>query len=286
MTPAESGLSGATPPHGLVAALDKLLADGPYRLSALGGSSGRTFLASGPAREVVVRLDADVAVLRLVAEIGAGPPVIDAGSVDARPFVVQGRVRAARADGPWFAEHTAALAALVVRYQSDPRLAALAARGGELDVRSYAGSIASGAEALPADLASVAVPIATGLVDMASGLAAAPSVATHGDPNSSNILAGEPPLLVDWDDLRLADPMRDIGQLAWWYLPEAAWPGFLEATGQALAEPALDRLYWWVAAESLDIGLRLLPEGRVVARSFFADGAAALGRQPNPRRAA
>lgn len=278
-----SAAPAATEESRLGAAVDVLLRDGPYRLSSLGGSGGRTFRARAKGRAVVVRLDVNEAVLRRLAEIAVGPRVIAAGELDGRGFVVQEYAAARPADAGWLAAHADHVAALVMRYQSDGQLALLA--GSELTAPSYASSLLAAAERLSAEPGATIVAMAARLAVLAGDLPVSTAVSTHGDPNSENILTGPRPLLVDWDDLRLADPMRDIGQLAWWYLPEAAWPGFLAATGQAFAEPALDRLYWWVAAESLDVGLRLVAEDAALATAFFEDARAALGRQPNPRRA-
>jgi hypothetical protein len=278
--------SGAGQPDDarLAAAIDGLVAGGPYRLSALGGSSGRTFLATGSGGACVVRLDADVAVLERLAHIAVGPAVMAAGDVGGRAFVVQELVTGGRIDRPWLAAHVPDLADLVARYQSDAGLALLATSRPELTPSRYGLSLVAAAEGLSGEGLAAARGTAAQLLALAGDLATTKVTATHGDPNSENFLAGSRLLLVDWDDLALADPMRDIGQLAWWYLPEEAWPSFLAATGEGFDGPTLDRLYWWVAAESLDVGLRLHGVDAPAARSFFDDAMAALDRQPNPRR--
>jgi hypothetical protein len=279
-----SAAPAATEEARLRDAVDVLLGDGPYRLSSLGGSTGRMFRASAKGRTVVVRLDANEAVLRRLAEIAVGPQVVASGELDGRGLVVQEYAAAGSADAGWLAAHADDVAALVTRYQSDGQLALLA--GSELTAPSYASSLVAAAERLPREPGATVVGMAARLAVRAANLPISTAVATHGDPNSENFLTGPRPLLVDWDDLRLADPMRDIGQLAWWYLPEAAWPALLAGTGQVFAEPALDRLYWWVAAESLDVGLRVFADSPALATAFFEDATAALARQPNPRRAA
>jgi hypothetical protein len=79
--------------------------------------------------------------------------------------------------------------------------------------------------------------------------------------------------------------MRDIGQLAWWYLAPRLWDDFIEASGVTRGEEARRRLFWWAAAESLHVALRLCPIDAEAAAGFVADFRAALAGEPNPRRA-
>ncbi len=37
--------------------------------------------------------------------------------------------------------------------------------------------------------------------------------------------------MVDWDDIRLSDPMQDIGLLLWWYVAREYWPAFFQNYG-------------------------------------------------------
>ncbi len=252
---------------------------GTWTVMPLGGSSRRAFVARGDA-EVVVRLDARVEVLERVAAIGVGPRVLGSGAVAGRPFVVQELVPGAPVTPAWIADHAADAARMVGAVAHDGGLAGLAE---PLAAGGYAEQLLRSAEAAglaPAHLRAVGRLVTTTPTDPPA------LVATHGDPNSSNILlAGDRPLLVDWDDLRRADPLRDLGQLAWWYLPETTWSGFIETAGVFWDETTEARLHWWVAAESLDVALRLLPAERTMAEAFLDDMTAALDGRPNPRRA-
>ena len=130
---------------------------------------------------------------------------------------------------------------------------------------------------------------ASGLIDglgvQAAGLQGTRLVASHGDPNASNFLVSPNGLrLIDWDDLRRADPVRDLGQVAWWYLPETAWPSFMAAAGLSWDARVERRLAWWVAAESVDVALRLWATDAEAAAAFLRDAEAAIVGRPNPRR--
>lgn len=76
--------------------------------------------------------------------------------------------------------------------------------------------------------------------------------------------------------------MRDIGQVAWWYLDEEAWPAFVAACGQPAESIA--RVHWWAAAESLDVATRLGATDPAGAAAFMADFEAAFHGHSNPRR--
>jgi len=112
-------------------------------------------------------------------------------------------------------------------------------------------------------------------------------VPTHGDISPKNFLiTSDGPLMVDWDDMALADPMRDLGPLLWWYFPPAEWPGFLERYGTMLSRALNQRIYWWAACISLDVTAGLLErEYREDAEGFLNDFLAARRRTAKPSSA-
>ncbi|MPZ13480.1 MAG: phosphotransferase [Chloroflexi bacterium] len=72
-------------------------------------------------------------------------------------------------------------------------------------------------------------------------------VPTHGDPSYTNFLVIDiRTFLVDWDDLMLADPLRDIGPLLWWYVLPVKWNAFFLAYGLEPTERVIHRLFWRV----------------------------------------
>lgn len=122
------------------------------------------------------------------------------------------------------------------------------------------------------------------------GIDAAPLVPSHTDPNNTNVLvAPERIYLVDWDGITLSDPLRDIGLILWWYVPEARWPEAFSRMGI----PATDldattaRVYWWSAVTSLCVALWIdrHASNDDAIRSFLADFTAAANDLPNPKRA-
>jgi hypothetical protein len=249
-----------------------------WTVTSLGGSTATAWRATGE-RTVVVRLDADVEVLRRVAEIGIAPAVISAGDVGGRRYVIQEHVDMPSPSVRWLREHAEAAAALFATLARDRVLRTL---GVPLDAGPWADSLLSSARA--ATLDRIRLDRVERLAAEAPLARSDDLTASHGDPNRSNFLAGDRLALLDWDEFRLADRMRDVGQFAWWYLPETQWPSFLIASGTGSTNAIARRLYWWAAAESLDVALRLLSLDPSAAERFLVDFDHAAEGRPNPRR--
>ena len=261
------------------AALGRLLGGEGWAVTPLGGSTGRAILATGP-QTVVVRLEARADVAARLDRLGVGPRVLAASDAGGRPFVVHEHVAGEAPSPGWIAAHASDVASLIDRYARDPVLAELAE---PLTPGELARQLTDGAAGVA--LSAAERDIVEGVVASAASVPDVPLGASHGDPNGSNIIvAGDRLLLVDWDDLRRADPLRDLGQVAWWYLPPAGWPAFMAAAGLGWDPGVEARLFWWVAAESVDVALRLLPGNPDAATSFFGDARAALDGHANPRR--
>lgn len=261
------------------AELGRLLGGGAWAVSPLGGSTGRALLATGPGT-AVVRVGASLDVATRLDALGVGPRVLAAGTANGRPFVVQEHLLGDTATREWLANHAAEVARLVAQYANDPILRNLAE---PLVPAGWVRELSDRAARL--DLWDAHRDTLARIVSTASDMSDGSLVASHGDPNGSNfVVADDRLVLVDWDDLRRADPLRDLGQLAWWYLPRSAWPGFVSTAGHRWDAAVEERLFWWVAAESLDVALRLLPDHPDVAMDFLADAGAAAARTENPRR--
>ena len=245
------------------------------------GSTSRSYVGSHGPRRVFIKLDVRTDALERLATLGVAPPVIRAGVMDGRGYVIQEWIDGTRPERAWFARELDAWAELLCVYQRDAPLAGLLSDA-ELTPDAYADDLARRADRVTLSGAEQA---ASRVRAGAEELARVPPGPTHGDPNSSNFLVhGERVYLVDWDDAALSDPMRDIGQLLWWYVPEEQWPRYFERAAEPFDAAALQRLYWWVAAESLDVALRLAAEGRDrPARDFLTDALAALDHRPNAR---
>jgi hypothetical protein len=248
-------------------------------VAPLGGSTGRTWFASRVDDAAVVRLDASGRVLERVARLGIGPAVLASGRIGGRAYVIQQYVNAPSPGRPWLADHVEIVGRLFRAFAEDRALARLAK---PLAAEKFAADLVE--TATTAGLDPARLGLVQALATEAPWIDPGDVVASHGDPNDSNFLVADRLLLVDWDDLRVADPLRDLGQFAWWYLPEPSWPSFLEIARLPWNEATRRRFYWWVAAESLDVGLRLLPHDGAAAAHFFLDFERASRREPNARK--
>ena len=110
----------------------------------------------------------------------------------------------------------------------------------------------------------------------------APLVPVHPDPSPANFLVGGQRLImVDWDDILLSDPLRDLGLVAWWYLPQEAWASFFARYGRPVERHAI---FWWVARRSLEVALWFdARRARRPARAFLDDFYRAVQQQGNPQ---
>ena len=110
------------------------------------------------------------------------------------------------------------------------------------------------------------------------------SVPSHDEPNTSNMLViADRLFLLDWDDVRLADPLRDLGPLLWWYYPPSAWDTFLQACHLPSDERMVHRIHWFAARASLEIALWHAEHGSKTDNGFLADFRAAVAGGVNPR---
>lgn len=108
---------------------------------------------------------------------------------------------------------------------------------------------------------------------------------THPDPNTKNMLLLRKRLfMVDWNDVQLSDPLRDIGLILWWYVKRENWPPFFQAYGLIYDAMVIERLFWWTARTSLAIALWQL-DHKQDPSNFLQDFIAAIHRDNNPHGA-
>ena len=279
-------MTGGARPADVARAVGERLGGGLWRaVRAARGSSGRSFLVSNATRRLFVKLEVRVDLLHRLGEIGVAPPVVASGELAGRAFVVQELSVGRRPSRAWFGRRLDELADLMGSYQRDAALRPLLEDHAVTAVQYGRYLALRAARQTRDENAAAFVAVGTRVGQLPLSVQTDELAPTHGDPNTENFLVGRAGThLVDWDDAALMDPMRDIGQLLWWYVPPEAWPRFFDRYGIE-DDPALrDRLYWWVAAESLDVALRLDDAGDGSgARAFLTDAAAALAHRPNPR---
>lgn len=272
--------------------------DGQWTIApASEGSSGRTFVARQDDGALFLKLDDANPCGPRLAALGITPPLLARGTHCGSPFSVYAQIAADHPPPAWFADHLPQVIDLIVTCQRDRELAhALDADAPSLpahlarQVTSLEAAIDGAVSPLVrtpdvrSALHRLAVSVHRGRID------AAPLVPSHTDPNNSNVLvAPERVYLIDWDGIALSDPLRDIGLILWWYVPEARWPEAFARMGIPATDldATIARVHWWSAVTSLRVALwidRHAPNDDAI-RSFLTDFTAAANDLPNPKRA-
>ncbi len=252
------------------------------------GQQKACFVAQSGLQKVFIKFAVPLAPLLRLGEIGVAPRVLASGTADGIPYVVQEYITGNYPDWQWFAEHLSTLATFIRRYHADAQLAALLVREASTNYAEYIASDIASLEARFTSLASdvLHIPEITAafaaLKVQAKHLQPVALVPIHADPNTKNILLlVDKMLMVDWDDLRLSDPMQDIGLLLWWYVAQQHWPDFFQNYGLPINEQLTDRVFWWAARSSFAIALWHI-EHHYDCTSFLKDFVAAVRKESNP----
>lgn len=254
------------------------------------GLQKEAYVAQSARHKVFVKFDTDTPAWQRVAELGVAPPLLHRGRYEGRPYIIQQFVEGTHPDRAWLAGNVELLARVVRRYHHDRPLKEMLSATHPV---SYAEHVRQEVEALEGALSTASADVfGSGRLhrafhrfsEQASQLRPVPTVPVHPDPSIANMLVTKHGLIfVDWDDLLLSDPMRDVGLLVWWYLPEEKWPRFFERYGAAVSR---DRIYWWVAKRSLEVSVWF--DGRQAhepTRAFLEDFYRAVNGQSNPQSA-
>ena len=227
--------------------------------------------------------------LRRLGKIGVAPEVLEAGVIQGKSFVIQEFIEGPNPPKSWFTGHLAFLSAFIRKYHEDTLLIELLSQNqtlthrelvardvAELEKRWENLKRAGGIEGKDLETAF------DKLRKDAATLEAVELAPVHAEPNNQNmLLAGERLVMVDWDEIRLGDPVQDCGQMLWWYVPPAKWAEFFESYGFDPNQKLLDRLYWWTARASLVIACWQFEHG-FDAQEFLRDFRAAVSQQANP----
>ncbi|MGS0686294.1 phosphotransferase [Nakamurella sp. GG22] len=253
--------------------------------------TGAAFVAVAGNRRLFVKWPAEVRPLSRLAEIGVAPAVVATGHAGGLSFVLQQWVDGRSVDRTWLRRHAVDVVQVMQRYHWDPVL-----RNSLESVhrRSAAQQRTDDLRAIQIRLAAASAqefsrPVvqraASRFVHLHPPLN--PRVPTHGDPNPDNILLTHDGIrLIDWDSAEIADPLRDLGPLLWWFLPPDEWASTLSRYDRPL-DAGPRAVEWWAARTSLLVALWIddhSGDPRVL-RSFVDDFLAAESGAANPHLA-
>jgi aminoglycoside phosphotransferase (APT) family kinase protein len=246
------------------------------------GRQKECYIASNGNCTVFVKLDVPITSLRRLSELGVAPRVLASGTYQGTSYVIQEFLAGTYPDRPWIRSHVTEVANLIRTYHEDQPLADILAQGAERSYRQHLDDDLAVLERRVARHASALLQAAfPTLKELAQSFDDAPLVPVHNEPNTKNMLVhGGKLTFIDWDEVLLSDPLRDIGVFLWWYVPIPQWQDFFTRYGAPLTPSAERRVYWFAARTSLAICL-LLSEYGYPEGAFSKDFFAALNRQPN-----
>jgi thiamine kinase-like enzyme len=250
------------------------------------GASKQAFIASNGEQKAFVKLDVLAPILIRLSELGVAPRVLSEGLDGGKPYIIQEFVEGRKADKDWYAQNVETLARFIKRYHQDPRLKEILKDGQET---SYSENITIALKGLYDDIeesnsdllhSQEVKDMVVSLKERAKQLEPTPLVPIHKDPNPSNLLITKDGLvMVDWDDIRLSDPMQDISLILWWYIPHDKWRTFFEAYGGKMDE---EKIRWWIARNTLSIASWYGKQGNSEYVDFFVkDASMALQGENN-----
>lgn len=253
------------------------------------GHQGDCYIVQSGDLKLFLKLGIDNSqVLHILSNLDVAPQFIASGIVKSQPYTIQDFYEGKNPSPAWFGDHLGYLAEFIRRYHNHKYLARL------LSLRQDPTELVAGdlalletrfnrlKEARKWDLDEIEPDFAK-LKRDGLNLAPVELVPVHAEPNTSNMLLMDDRLfMIDWDEIRLGDPVQDVGQILWWYVPPARWAEFFESYGLPLTEDILKRIYWWAAKASLSIAFWQFEHG-FDGRDFLHDFQAAVHDQPNPR---
>lgn len=253
---------------------------------ASGGASKESYIARSSDQRLFVKFAPLTPALSRLAELGISPSVIASGTGE-RPYIIQEFVEGEHPNIEWFGSHLSELATIINKYQQDQDLKKIL--GG--DSADYDDHVNNELRQLEKDFEELrSASIFTDEVDnlfqmfrvQTEHLQVTPLVPTHADPNHTNFFFTKDGIkIVDWDDVLLSDPARDVGPILWWHVSKEKWPEFFTAYEKVLED---ERLYWWVAKCSLSVAFWYLRKNDIVkAKEFLEDFKAAVMKETNPK---
>ncbi len=265
--------------------IDDWVIDRPHQ-----GTKKACAIATSPAMRVFVKLDVRADVLDRLGELGVAPPLLSHGWHGAETYVLQAFVDGTSPSREWLQNHIEEAGTLFGRWHADPRLAAMLRTNADGSFTAWLRHELAGLRRRldqrgePAFLTGEVRDACRRLLAIPNGWKPVELLPVHDEPNTSNMLVGREGLrFVDWDEIRLADPLRDLGPFAWWYLPERDWCRLLDVAGHGWSEEVRDKVYWYAARASLDVALWHYEQGHDTDRSFLGDFVAAANLRANPR---
>lgn len=250
------------------------------------GMRKECYIAKSTNQSVFIKFDVPLSALKRLGEIGVSPKVLKSGEYQNVSYVIQEFIDGTYPDRAWIKDHIQELAKVIKTYHEDRSLIAILSESHKTTYQEYMEEDLELLSKRFGNSASLQLSLKEDFLkfnEQAASLQASCLVPIHNEPNTKNMLISEDTVIfIDWDEIMLSDPMRDIGTFLWWYLPEEKWSTFFDFYGAALDEEKRKKIYWYAVRASLVI-LLWEEEHGVKDDGFMNDFTSALHRKPNPR---
>lgn len=255
------------------------------------GLSKETYVAQNGPKRVFIKFEVNIPPLKRVSDLGLAPCLLSSGTYHNRTYVIQQFVKGIIPTRKWINNNLKKLAELIKSYHSDKELFYILKNNSKLD---YKNNVNDSLKFVEKQLEEVKQIIITNkniengikkLMNESKNLRPVPLTVIHTDPNYKNmLLVGNRLYILDWDDVRISDPVRDIAPLLWWYIDKNKWPMFFNYLGIEMIDSLMNRFYWWMARQSLTIAIFFAKKNDVKkVNKYLVDFAAALNHSDNPR---
>jgi thiamine kinase-like enzyme len=247
------------------------------------------YIAKNKMLNVFVKFDVPVENLKRLGEIAVSPKLLSSGVLNGTPYIIQEYVNGQHPDRLWLRANIPLVAQVVNRYHKDPQLGMQLKKSLSVD---YAACLNADLENLEHRFLKLSKEktldkeVTRGFNRLVKSVATFQNttvVPVHGEPNFNNMLLSPDKLFfIDWDEITLSDPIRDIGPLIWWYFPETCWATFFNHYGEQLTNDIIGKVYWFAARTSLDVAMWHV-ENKKTDRGFFKDFVTAIRKRANPQ---
>lgn len=257
-----------------------------WKVSRSRGKSKESYIAQSETKKVFIKLEKITPALKRLSEIKAAPPIISYGEYKGRYYLIQEFIESFHPESEWFNKNLKLLAQFIYKYHNDKRLIEILSKDGN-DYRnhlnneiSYTKDRISRLKLNPEELDEI-YSYFNRMRELAEVVVNTNLVPTHTDTNSANFLVTSNELyMVDWEDILLSDPMRDIGLVLFRYYPKDKWEEFMQLYGSNLEE---DRIYLWIARGCLDIAEWFGARDDRASQDLYLDAfKAAVDKKENP----
>lgn len=256
----------------------KYLPEGQWTINKSSiGASEQAYIADNGKKKLFIKFGVNIPALKRLSDLGVTPKVVSSGTEEGNHFVIQEFIEGKKPNKDWFEQNIKDLAKFIKTYHQDKDLKDILAKDEkhyyEENIEVVLKGLDNDIQKSNSDLFNA--PEIKEVIKMLRGkgkaLKPTPLVPTHSDPNPQNLLLTENRIvMVDWDDIFLSDPMKDIGLILWWYIPRNKWGEFFKVYGKELDE---EKLRWWIARNTLSIAGWYGKQGNNEYVKFFIDDA-------------